>query len=193
MARNRTSVGLRFEVCHPFPDSLIPHNVTVSIASLRDRIGRFIPLNRAMRIHVYLGYSMIFLVPLCHPRPCHVLRIPVHSQEQEYCERLTSEIMCTGYAITVVFMIGLTRIFDTASPTRSSTQSTIFFILYIVTWHTRLIICNGATPAHGVKLSTGYQQLSLYHSATGRLRTSIITTRQSSSRLLLSLGMDPRW
>jgi hypothetical protein len=52
-------------------------------------------------------------------------------------------------------MIGLTRIFDTASPTRSSTQSTIFFILYIVTWHTRLIICNRSNTAQGVKLSTG--------------------------------------
>jgi hypothetical protein len=103
-ARNRTSVGLRFEVCHPFPDGLdSPHNVTVSIASLSGTVlDRFIPLNRAMRIHVYLGYSMIFLVSLCHPRPCHVLRIPVHSQEQ-YCERLTSEIMCTGYAITGLY------------------------------------------------------------------------------------------
>jgi hypothetical protein len=54
-----------------------------------------------------------FSGPLCHPRPCHVLWIPVPPQkEKECCERLTSEIMCTGYAIMgVACMIGLTSYF----------------------------------------------------------------------------------
>jgi hypothetical protein len=55
--------------------------------------------------------------------------------EQEYCERLTSEIMCTGYAITgFVFMIGLTSYFRHRIPYEIFyAVHHLLFVLYIVT------------------------------------------------------------
>jgi hypothetical protein len=59
-------------------------------------------------------------------------------KEQEYCERLTSEIMCTSYAITgVVFMIGLTSYFRHRIPYEIFyAVHHLLFILYIVTYAT---------------------------------------------------------
>jgi predicted ferric reductase len=105
-------------------------------------------------------------------------------KEHEHCERLTSEIMCTGYAITgVVFMIGLNSYFRHRIPYEIFySVHHLLFILYIVTVAHTLIIYNGTTPAHGVKLSTGSQQLFCTISAIGQLHTSIITRKQSSHR-----------
>jgi hypothetical protein len=66
---------------HPFPDGLAsPHNVTALYPSLSGTVlDRFIPLNRAMRIHVYLGYAMISLVLFATFRSWRSTD-PLHSQ-----------------------------------------------------------------------------------------------------------------
>jgi hypothetical protein len=61
----------------------------------------------------------------------------------------------------------------------------LLFVLYIVTVAHTVDHMQRSNTRPRVKLSTGYQQLSCTISAIGRLHTSIITTRQSSNRLLL--------
>mgnify|MGYP000624179010 CR=1 FL=1 len=127
--------GSKFAIL--FQMALIPLTMSrFSIASLSGTVlDRFIPMNRAMRIHVYLGNSMICLVlcatfalVTCYGSLCVL-------NEQEYCERLTSEIMCTGYAITgFVFMIGLTSYFRHRIPYEIFyAVHHLLFVLYIVT------------------------------------------------------------
>jgi hypothetical protein len=85
--------------------ALLPLTVSrYCIAALDSNSGawlnRFIPMNRMLYIHIYLGSCMIVLVFLAT-----VLYLSFFSilclayDEQEYCTKLTSEIMCSGYAI----------------------------------------------------------------------------------------------
>jgi predicted ferric reductase len=127
--------GSKFAIL--FQMALIPLTMSrYSIASLSGTVlDRFIPLSRAMRIHVYLGYSMICLVLFATFALVTFYGSLCALNEQEYCERLTSEIMCTGYAIAgVVFMIGLTSYFRHRIPYEIFyAVHHLLFILYIVT------------------------------------------------------------
>jgi predicted ferric reductase len=120
-----------------FQMALIPLTMArYSIASLSGTVmDRFIPLDRAMRIHVYLGYSMIFLVLFATVALVAFYGSLCLLNEQDYCARLTSEIMCTGYAITVVvLLIGLTSYFRHSIPYEIFyAVHHLLFILYILT------------------------------------------------------------
>jgi predicted ferric reductase len=127
--------GSKFAIL--FQMALIPLTMArLSIASLSGTVlDRFIPLNRAMRIHVYLGYTMISLILFATFALVAFYGSLCILNEQEYCERLTSEIMCTGYAITgFIFMIGLTSYFRHRIPYEIFyAVHHLLFVLYIVT------------------------------------------------------------
>jgi hypothetical protein len=127
--------GSKFAIL--FQMALIPLTMSrLSIASLSGTVlDKFIPLNRAMRIHVYLGYTMICLVLFATFALVVFYGSLCILNEDEYCEKLTSEIMCTGYAIAgFVFMIGLTSYFRHRIPYEIFyAVHHLIFILYIVT------------------------------------------------------------
>ena len=127
--------GSKFAIL--FQMALIPLTMSrFSIASLSGTVlDRFIPLNRAMRIHVYLGYSMMCLLLFATLALVTFYGSLCILKEKEYCERLTSEIMCTGYAIAgVVFIIALTSYFRHRIPYEIFyAVHHLLFIMYIVT------------------------------------------------------------
>ena len=116
--------------------ALIPITMSrYSIASLSDSfVDRFIPLNRAARIHMQLGYTMVLVTVLATLIFIAYFTAMCALGEQEYCDLLVSEIMMTGYAIAV-----LTILVAGTSYFRNHIQYEVFysvhhlvFILYVL-------------------------------------------------------------
>jgi len=107
-----------------------------SIAALSDSVlERYIPLDRALRMHVILGYTMVGLVVFATFLFVSYFGVLCSGGEQDYCSGLTSEIMLTGIAITV-----LTCFVAVTSHFRNHMPYEIFyachhlvFVLYIMT------------------------------------------------------------
>jgi predicted ferric reductase len=85
----------------------IPLTVSrLSIAALCDSpLAIYIPFKRTLRLHILYAYTMIWLLVFAmvglivfYARMCAV-------GLQDYCDRISSEIMMTGYAITVCTLI----------------------------------------------------------------------------------------
>jgi predicted ferric reductase len=77
-----------------------------SIAALSDSVlDRFVPLNRALRIHIYLGYTMALIVFVATAFYFGYSGILCADGEQASCDKFTSEIMITGYGILVILLI----------------------------------------------------------------------------------------
>lgn len=63
-------------------------------------LNRIVPMNRMLYMHIHLGSCMIVLVFLATALYLSFFSILCLAyDEQEYCTKLTSEIMCSGYAI----------------------------------------------------------------------------------------------
>ena len=87
--------GSKFAIA--FQMTLIPLTMArYSIASLSgSKLNRYLPLNKALRVHVYLGYvtvSIVFIASIifftCYGTLCS-------KGEEAYCDMFTSEIMIT--------------------------------------------------------------------------------------------------
>jgi len=98
--------GSKFAIL--FQMALIPLTMCrYSISALSTSVlGRFIPFNKAMQIHAYLGYVMVSLVLFAlvtfYGSLCTL-------DGHEYCVRLSSQIMVTGYIIAgLAFIVGMT-------------------------------------------------------------------------------------
>jgi hypothetical protein len=87
--------------------ALIPLTMSrFSIAALSESVlDRFVPLNRALRIHIHLGYTMVLIVFLDTAFFFTFFGILCADGEQAYCDKFTSEIMITGYGILVILLI----------------------------------------------------------------------------------------
>jgi hypothetical protein len=92
---------LEFGAMHAilFQMALIPLTMSrYSIATLSGGIlDRFVPLNRTLRMHIYLGYTMVIIVFLGTMLFFGFFGFLCSKGQQEFCEKFTSEIMCTGY------------------------------------------------------------------------------------------------
>jgi hypothetical protein len=63
-------------------------------------LNRFVPMNRMLNMHIYLGSCMIALVFVASTVYITFFSVLcLVYDEQEYCTKLSSEIMCSGYAI----------------------------------------------------------------------------------------------
>jgi len=125
-----------------FQMALIPLTMCrTSIAKLSGSgLNRFIPLNRAVRIHIWLGYVMISIV--CLATLVFFLFFgllciggPSYPGDEKICAKFTSEIMITGYVIFAFLLI-----IAGTSHFRNSIPYEVFyvvhhlvFLLYIVT------------------------------------------------------------
>jgi predicted ferric reductase len=77
-----------------------------SIAALSDSIlDRFVPLNKALRIHIHLGYTMALIVFVAIAFYLAYSGILCADGEQASCDKFTSEIMITGYGILAILLI----------------------------------------------------------------------------------------
>ena len=80
-----------------FQMALIPLTVSrFSIAALSEStLNRFVPLNRAVRIHIHLGYTMVSIVFLATIFFFIFFGILCADGEQAFCDKFTDEIMIT--------------------------------------------------------------------------------------------------
>jgi hypothetical protein len=87
--------------------ALIPLTMSrFSIAALSQSVlDRFVPLNRALRMHIHLGYTMVGIVFLDTAFFFTFFGILCADGEQAYCDKFTSEIMITGYGILAILLI----------------------------------------------------------------------------------------
>lgn len=103
---------LEFATMHAvlFQMALIPLTMTrYSIASLSESVvNRFLPLNRAIRMHIYLGYTIIMLLIVSTIVFFIFFGLLCSDGDETFCAKFTSEIMCTGYGIigTLLIILG---------------------------------------------------------------------------------------
>lgn len=77
-----------------------------SIAALSDStLDRFIPLNKSVRIHIHLGYTMVIIGFFATLFFFAFFGLLCAQGEEAFCDKFTSEIMCTGYAIFATLLI----------------------------------------------------------------------------------------
>lgn len=100
---------LEFGTMHAilFQMALIPLTMSrYSIASLSDSVfHKFIPLNRAIRMHIHLGYTICILLVLSTILFFTFFGLLCSDGDQTFCAKFTSEIMCTGYGIIAAILI----------------------------------------------------------------------------------------
>ena len=85
---------------------LIPLTMSkFSIGALSETIvNRFVPLNKALKMHIYLGYTMISLTLFATVGFFVYFGALCSFGDKDFCSKMTSEIMFTGYGI-VVFLL----------------------------------------------------------------------------------------
>jgi predicted ferric reductase len=120
--------------------ALIPLTMSrFSIAALSESVlDRFVPLNRALRIHIHLGYTMVLIVFLATLFSFAVSGVLCTDGEQDSCDKFTSEIMMTGYGIlSIVLIITATSYFRHKIPYEFfyAIHQIIFFLYIAVVIH----------------------------------------------------------
>jgi predicted ferric reductase len=111
----------------------------MSIAALCDSaLAIYVPLTRAVRLHILYAYTMICLIVLATVG-LYVFYLSMCAiGVQDYCDRISSEIMMTGYTITLgTLIIGATSFFRHQIP---------YEIFYAV--HHLVFILYGLTILH---------------------------------------------
>jgi predicted ferric reductase len=90
-----------------FQMALIPLTMArFSIAALSESLlDRFVPLNKAVRVHIHLGYTMVVIVFFATLVFFGFFGLMCSRGEQAFCDKFTSEIMCTGYGILAFMLI----------------------------------------------------------------------------------------
>lgn len=77
-----------------------------SIAALSESIvEHFVPLNRTLKMHIFLGYFMIVAVFLSTCLFFAFFGLMCARGEESFCDNFRSEIMCTGYGIVASLLI----------------------------------------------------------------------------------------
>ena len=87
-----------------FQMALIPLTMsrnTISALS-NSKLNHFLPLNKAVQAHIYLGYMMVCLSVSATVVFFAFLGLLCAEGESGACEKLTSEIMITGYFIVTL-------------------------------------------------------------------------------------------
>ena len=107
-----------------------------SIAALSESVvDRFVPLNRSVRIHIHLGYTMVLIVFLATVFFFVFFGVLCAGGEEDFCAKFTSEIMCTGYGILAsLLIIGGTSYFRHRIPYELFYSiHHLVFVLYAIT------------------------------------------------------------
>jgi len=120
-----------------FQMALIPITMCrCSIAALAESaVNKVIPLNRALAMHIHLGYTMIIILFLATVFFFFFFGLLCSEGEQKFCDNFTTEIMITGYCI-----LGTLLLIAFTSHFRHKISYEIFyalhhvvFLMYIIT------------------------------------------------------------
>lgn len=105
----RLAPPLEFGSMHAilFQMALIPLTMArYSISALSGSIlDHFLPLNRAVRIHIHLGYTMVGIVFCAVIFFFAFFGLLCSDGDQSFCDKFTEEIMITGYFILGFLLI----------------------------------------------------------------------------------------
>lgn len=107
-----------------------------SISGLADSVvNKIIPLNRALAMHIHLGYTMIIIVFFATIFFFFFFGLLCAEGEKAFCDKFTMEIMITGYCILgTLLIIGLTSSFRHRIPYEIFyAVHHVVFLMYIIT------------------------------------------------------------
>jgi predicted ferric reductase len=107
-----------------------------SISALSEtKVNRFVPFNRALTVHIFCGTATVAIVFLATLSFLCFYGTLCIDGEQEYCEKLNSEITWTGYAIACfVLLLGVTSSYRHKIPYEVFyTVHHLAFVLYGIT------------------------------------------------------------
>jgi predicted ferric reductase len=111
-----------------------------SIAALSESfIDKIVPLNRTLKMHIHLGYTLIIIVCLATAFFFAFFGLLCADGDQQFCDKFTSEIMITGYAILVsLLIIGGTSFFRHKIPYELfyGIHHLVFIMYFITIAHT---------------------------------------------------------
>lgn len=81
--------------------ALIPFTMSrYTIANFaKSSLNKYFPLEKALRIHIHLGYTMVSIVFSATIVFFIFFGLSCAEGEQKFCDKFTSEIMITGYCI----------------------------------------------------------------------------------------------
>jgi len=120
-----------------FQMALIPITMCrCSISALAEStVNKVIPLNRALAMHIRLGYTMIIIVFFATILFFFFFGLLCSEGEQAFCDKFTMEIMITGYCILgTLLIIGLTSHFRHRIPYEIFyAVHHVVFLMYIIT------------------------------------------------------------
>mmetsp|Transcript_41778 Transcript_41778/g.87688 ORF Transcript_41778/g.87688 Transcript_41778/m.87688 type:complete len:516 (-) Transcript_41778:72-1619(-) len=112
-----------------FQMALIPLTMSrYSIATLsKGKLNNYIPLNKALRIHIHLGYTMVSIVFFATIVFFVFFGILCSEGSQAFCDKFTSEIMLTGY-----FILGLLLMMAGTAYFRHSIPYEMFYTVHFL-------------------------------------------------------------
>jgi predicted ferric reductase len=120
-----------------FQMALIPITMCrCSISTLAEStVNKVIPLNRALAMHIHLGYTMIIIVFFATIFFFFFFGLLCSEGEQAFCDKFTMEIMITGYCILgTLLIIALTSHFRHRIPYEIFyAVHHVVFLMYIIT------------------------------------------------------------
>ena len=114
-------------------------HLTISNLQKYRLIKHFIPFQSVLRYHISLGYVIVFLVFLTTVVFLSFFGVLCSDGDEEFCNKLTSEIMITGYVIFAGFMtVGVTSYLRNVIPYRVfyAIHHLIFVVYILVIAHT---------------------------------------------------------
>lgn len=84
-----------------FQMALIPFTMSrYTIATFsKSKLNKYLPLDKALRIHIHLGYTMVSIVFAATIVFFVFFGLSCAEGEEAFCDKFTSEIMITGYCI----------------------------------------------------------------------------------------------
>ena len=134
---------LEFGAMHAilFQMALIPLTMSkYTVSSLSETfVSRFVPMNRMLRIHIHLGYIMVGLVFLSTVVFLAFFGLLCSDGDQQFCDKMKSEIMITGYIIIgFLLIVGGTAYFRHHMPYEVfyAIHHLVFILYFITILHT---------------------------------------------------------
>lgn len=103
-------------------------------------LGTFVPFHEATKIHIFLGYVVIFLLTASTVGFFAFFGVLCGDGDQTFCDKFASEIMITGYIILATFII-----LAATSFTRHILPYRVFYI-----FHHLFLLAYAATIAHTI-------------------------------------------
>ncbi|CAB9516820.1 oxidase homolog protein [Seminavis robusta] len=184
-----------------FQMALIPLTMSrYSISALSGSfVNRFIPLNRSVRIHIHLGYTMVGIVFLATVFFFAFFGLLCSDGDQKFCSKFTDEIMITGYVILgMLLIIGGTSYFRHYIPYEVfyGIHHLVFILYFLTVAHTLDVVQRNKARQRSQTFKWFSATLLFYfcdraamhlnHKYKARLvASSVVTGRKDSGKMII--------